>query len=1621
MQINDLYKLLPNLEYLKLEDLLIESDNNKIVICRSSKDLSVLVNKVKSVFVFNLKIPTMVQTLKSVFLSYLKIPTMTDKVKLALLSSLKTYTLSDAESSGKELDLLTKNDEQLNLLKHINLNSYWKNELFSSQSKIDQEINEHQEFKKRIYQIAVYNFDKELNAYKINSSQMEKEYLEYGNKLCSFSCDYFTTSKLERSIAEFNKKQTILSKIAEILPLLHKEIFALSKEDHLDLLNYLMKDLEKSVLTLDGYISTDGRQFIELFLRKKSSVLPDPRTITVSHQINLMKQIPEMSLLLKIDPNAIYILEFYIDNIERLKSVINFLSKIKIDTINSLLELLNLKYYSYSFQNFNHEQYSQIMEVLYLISTTSKDNSEEAILTLIDCLKKGSKGVPLFQANIVSNALSEITVIGTFKNESFNWLFTKPDSISYWKRHQELTLQKFPELVRSFKTWLSKITMRNENTLADWPNAIQQTQPKLQDLLSKLFKIGISNPELFKRILCVVVQTDSTKILDFLISVYSNYPTSSFIAFLQQFENHPDLISKPFSIFERNENPINSSIWKDNRLDILFKNLFTVDGDILYFFFKELNATDVISKLVPDFILDLPYDSPIGSAFRFLFSNDKTIKNVDTLSFLSKNEWSEFVNVISNFEKIYDLKTQGPIEDRLKALPERVKRDLLILMNIGLAFPNLISPISKLILQNPQLPFVEFLIKLFSKESEENRLHLINYLKTIPLKGLLLPSLDMPDNVFDGYKKVLIDLSENNNLDQDPKTLSYILLSPESVCAENVKNYTKIFFTFANHAHLNPIDGVETVVFSDGTTITLSKPVLAQTIKYGGLRSIAFAPLKKLGNLYLYMLQINPLHPGINRVISNPDCVDALKKIDWNVIRNSKRLISRILTIASWGEMSSLLDLLQWMIDNLQFGENLFDMAAAGYLPEALAIINDPKANLKQLLDQPGSLIGAAFPKTKDGIVEEETKEFHAAIATDEALQSIRSYMEKQKKVQYKDTVQKARAIETEFSFALADAMISADGHLSVISFDRLIPRMDFPKASDFGIYLRKTLTFLAKDKGFSDILDQITISSESNSPVTKIVRRMFGLSAGVSLTDRHAKVAALSALLSRGRQTDGVGSCYAASWAIISQSDKDLLMRSLEDYRNILANNCLTRVDSKENSYSYPIIISTKKIDESVLDENLLLKAREKMLGSMSATSTTNRLYQGLITQNLLLFEKNGYYQQQIEKFKNKPIAIVTINLDNIILENLRKSFMSLSKTVIEYDELHPVTNKKGFWNLARRDKQQNILTSQAYQELHSDIIQMTRKEMTALYPDHDSYTSLLLDQLVKQIQEKSFITDITNKENPDSLVNNHWRREIGGNNESLIENDLQYIGENLFIDIKANTPEEAVHYLIQYCESMPLKVKQQFLNEPGRLTPLAIPGHSLGFKPSDLLVRLAKGQSEEDILAEFNKPLGIQMKDLSEWSKMNFFENWTNLLPELLRIPFNKAIEGKNFDTLSFEEFGEVMMGALVEVYRVEPPYDLMVKLDAEMLKLSPMLDKRHWLTIADLNWDNSTGYNNCFLVCGRSALTKRLEWYTTQNQLNSIGIMTDNWVAGTWTLMQPIVRTEAGHLTYKKLPAS
>lgn len=124
-------------------------------------------------------------------------------------------------------------------------------------------------------------------------------------------------------------------------------------------------------------------------------------------------------------------------------------------------------------------------------------------------------------------------------------------------------------------------------------------------------------------------------------------------------------------------------------------------------------------------------------------------------------------------------------------------------------------------------------------------------------------------------------------------------------------------------------------------------------------------------------------------------------------------------------------------------------------------------------------------------------------------------------------------------------------------------------------------LDHLREDPSFMGALARIQKPSDPNLPSNEIIRACLELSPKVNITNKHARIVALSGLLGHLRQQNA-GTSFATAWLIKTlYQNLDLCM---EDFADVLQNGCLTReLASEKRSFPFQARTSKDALDTMV------------------------------------------------------------------------------------------------------------------------------------------------------------------------------------------------------------------------------------------------------------------------------------------------------------------------------------------------------------------------------------------------------------------------------------------------------
>lgn len=157
----------------------------------------------------------------------------------------------------------------------------------------------------------------------------------------------------------------------------------------------------------------------------------------------------------------------------------------------------------------------------------------------------------------------------------------------------------------------------------------------------------------------------------------------------------------------------------------------------------------------------------------------------------------------------------------------------------------------------------------------------------------------------------------------------------------------------------------------------------------------------------------------------------------------------------------------------------------------------------------------------------------------------------------------------------------------------------ELPRDKNFSNTTEIVLNELLKNKSLFEEIDQITLPQKDNACGRHIIENSLLLSPLIPLTDKHAKIAALSALLYHLRQGNS-GSCFATYLAIEQKimNPKDVI----RDFKGLISEGGLTReIDGKKILFPYLESYGLEEMDQTIiLNENGEILSYEKMKDQM-------------------------------------------------------------------------------------------------------------------------------------------------------------------------------------------------------------------------------------------------------------------------------------------------------------------------------------------------------------------------------------------------------------------------------------
>lgn len=897
--------------------------------------------------------------------------------------------------------------------------------------------------------------------------------------------------------------------------------------------------------------------------------------------------------------------------------------------------------------------------------------------------------------------------------------------------------------------------------------------------------------------------------------------------------------------------------------------------------------------------------------------------------------------------------------------------------------PDLFSQL--LTIQTPLPPaLLKFLIYKFN-----------GYVQSYIIEGLRpFQHLQKVDPSITDFRDLDIDLFKG-----DPSLLGY-LLSDHSIYSRAIQVDSKNLIPMLTLDRQHAPGKIVSPKFNDQMKVWLENPQFLKAIQRVGIDNIDVKLYNDRGENYLKYLEFHP-HPALNKFLSHDDCFSALEIID---PPPSKRFIERVLSIAVYAKLDDLAELLAWISKNPSKGEGLIDLAHAhvGHLAVALDLIRKHDADPSKwdsLLQKADSSHALEIQK---GLKGESVEEVRPLVFTEiPNLDSIQAKLDAIKSEKL-DPMDELHALINCLTFELSNLMGVSKMPKSD-QLDRLFTSINIDLNSECAVHIKVLLKYLRDNPSLAPILLGTKMNQNPASAACQIVREMFGITdPDVIPTHEQAQIASLSAFLNPLRQEKIIGSCFGTGWSIYLQLHPELCERVLKDNADLLIGNCLERnVSGKhEGTIPFPMQIRLEKRN-NILIYNPLLKAQENCRSDMAGLTKEAGLYD----QNLAMFmvkdvyfdptKFRSFFSDVIQQFNTSNPSLTKVE-EIEVLKVMREKFVEFATGSFKFSEFSG-------WVLKRRDVNGEISFQEVYKQFLTDVVIKKSIESLRTKPGvSEEYLTLLENHLIQNVNAKTF---------PEEYFN---RPSEGGHPEGLVTTEFQYRGETEFPFLKAPTdnPEKAMEFFIRFCDSLPEKEKDSFLENPEMVHPVIyrptklqkkidkggvekmvqIPGHAFNIKPAAIIKMLREGVKMETMMAQFSAPCPIKMSALNRESLLKFLQKFPN----------GESISIDEIQNMTVAEFGEKLK-ALADFTLT---YSTMYTLEKEFLSLIPDTEKEKVpiQMVGDLNWENDKG-KTIYLGYGKSLLFGQSQFYRYTKDRSEVALYDDerNFMANAdWSLM-------------------
>ena len=356
------------------------------------------------------------------------------------------------------------------------------------------------------------------------------------------------------------------------------------------------------------------------------------------------------------------------------------------------------------------------------------------------------------------------------------------------------------------------------------------------------------------------------------------------------------------------------------------------------------------------------------------------------LLFLREAPWtSKCEAILLVLEKFYTIFPAGIIEKSIQQLPSMWKWIFIRFIEEGITYPERIDNLQHFICNHPQAPLVDCFLSLQKHVPSQDAASLIDFLDRYP--RCIRPLLSYLENKTASSPESIFDKISPSAIKNHPSlTANFLILCPALLNTnfsllddqDIIKALTDLdqhlesssrHFIF--HSTLSLAGRDEWLTF---LSYFKEDPDLIDIVKAVGIQNFVPKNLSANKTLYLRLLQAQPDHGfTINKLMENADFRKLMNDIDWDKLSDPALFVHYLIITTMLVGFPALQPLLIWMAKNdYRRGEALFDMASAGYIPEALMIMNILEKNpghvqALQLLKIADSIHGETIQKTLTG------------------------------------------------------------------------------------------------------------------------------------------------------------------------------------------------------------------------------------------------------------------------------------------------------------------------------------------------------------------------------------------------------------------------------------------------------------------------------------------------------------------------------------------------------------------------------------------------------------------------------------------------------------------------------